>query len=490
MARLTLDNLVIAREIIASATPGPSPPIPLLHLARSRTAGSPTTPWPTSPSSSGVTPPRSRHRQLLRDVQAAAGRRYVINVCTDIACSLVGGDELLEHAEETLGGPRRRHHRRRRVHLEGVQCIAACTEAPCPGELPLLAQGHPRGLRPARRRPPQRSPQGPEIPPRGTRPASASPSPPTRAAGAIVPEASRPWLASAAAAATRGGGAASDAPQTPGRPRGAGTVREVPQGRHPPAGTSTTPTPRPLPATGGMATRPPPLRLARRPGGGRRGQGRHRCSVVVAPASPAGVKWGFCPPGVARYLVVNGDESEPGTYKDRIPCWSAIPTSSSRACSSPATPSAAPRRSSTSGRDGPRPGAHRRRPQRGLRRRLVGKNILGTDYSVDVVLHWGAGAYIVGEETAPHREPRGQPGMPPPQAAVLPGGPGPLPEPTIVNNVETLSNLPWIINNGAEAFSSFGTETSRAPACYCGVRATSTTPACSRSSSAPPRTAT
>ena len=72
--------------------------------------------------------------------------------------------------------------------------------------------------------------------------------------------------------------------------------------------------------------------------------------------------------------------------------------------------SASPRRSTTPTRPG-----------------YVGKNILGTDFSVDIVLHWGAGAYIVGEETGAHREPRGQPRHAPPQAAVLPGGEGPVP---------------------------------------------------------------
>ena len=57
----------------------------------------------------------------------------------------------------------------------------------------------------------------------------------------------------------------------------------------------------------------------------------------------------------------------------------------------------------------------------------VGKNILGTDFSVDIMLTWGAGAYIVGRGDRAHREPRGQPGHAPAQAAVLPGGQGPLP---------------------------------------------------------------
>ena len=177
---------------------------------------------------------------------------------------------------------------------------------------------------------------------------------------------------------------------------------------------------------------------------------------------PSGVKWGFCPPGVwPRYLVVNGDESEPGTYKDRIlmerdphqliegvllacyavGCAQAFLYVRGEMALAQERIAAALNEAYAAG--------------------YVGKNILGSDYSVDVVLHWGAGAYIVGEETALIESLEGNRGMPRLKPPYFPAAQGLYLKPTIVNNVETLSNLPWILNNGAEAFSSFGAETSR-----------------------------
>ncbi|MCX6509457.1 MAG: SLBB domain-containing protein, partial [Actinobacteria bacterium] len=91
----------------------------------------------------------------------------------------------------------------------------------------------------------------------------------------------------------------------------------------------------------------------------------------------------------------------------------------------------------------------------------VGKNILGSDFSVDVVLTWGAGAYIVGEETALIESLEGNRGMPRLNPPCFPAAKGLYMQPTIVNNVETLSNLPWIVTNGGEAFAALGAETSR-----------------------------
>ena len=103
------------------------------------------------------------------------------------------------------------------------------------------------------------------------------------------------------------------------------------------------------------------------------------------------------------------------------------------------------------GRDGPRPGAHRRRAQRGLRRRLRRPNILGHRLLVDIVLHWGAGAYIVGEETALIESLEGNRGMPRLKPPFFPAAKGLYLQPTIVNNVETLSNLPWIVSQRRRA---------------------------------------
>ena len=90
----------------------------------------------------------------------------------------------------------------------------------------------------------------------------------------------------------------------------------------------------------------------------------------------------------------------------------------------------------------------------------IGKNILGTKFSVDIVMHWGAGAYIVGEETALIESLEGKRGMPRLKPPYFPAAIGLYGKPTIVNNVETLSNLPWILNNGASAYKGFGSESS------------------------------
>jgi NADH-quinone oxidoreductase subunit F len=177
---------------------------------------------------------------------------------------------------------------------------------------------------------------------------------------------------------------------------------------------------------------------------------------------PAGVKWTLAPANVwPRYLVVNGDESEPGTYKDRI-LMERDPHQLIEgvllACYAIGAGQAflyvrgemalAQERIATALNEAYKAG-------------YIGRNILGTDYSLDVVLTWGAGAYIVGEETALIESLEGNRGMPRLKPPFFPAAKGLYMQPTIVNNVETLSNLPWIIANGGEAFAALGAENSR-----------------------------
>ena len=176
---------------------------------------------------------------------------------------------------------------------------------------------------------------------------------------------------------------------------------------------------------------------------------------------PAGVKWGFCPEGVwPRYLVVNGDESEPGTYKDRLlmerdphqlieGCLIACYALGLSQCFLyvRGEMALAQERIAIALNDAYAAG-------------YVGRNILGTDFSVDIVLHWGAGAYIVGEETALIESLEGNRGMPRLKPPYFPAAIGLYGMPTIVNNVETLANLPWILEHGAAAYRRHGSETS------------------------------
>ena len=174
---------------------------------------------------------------------------------------------------------------------------------------------------------------------------------------------------------------------------------------------------------------------------------------------PCGTKWGFLPKDVfPRYLVVNGDESEPGTYKDRLLMerdphqlieGMLIAAHAIRAKQAflycRGEMALAQERLAAALNEAYAAG-------------LIGKNIMGTDWSMDIVLHWGAGAYIVGEETALIESLEGNRGMPRLKPPFFPASKGLYMQPTVVNNVETLANLPWIISNGASAFTSIGDE--------------------------------
>ncbi len=174
---------------------------------------------------------------------------------------------------------------------------------------------------------------------------------------------------------------------------------------------------------------------------------------------PCGTKWSFLPKDVfPRYLVVNGDESEPGTYKDRI----LLERDPHQLIEGVLITSwAIQAKQAFIYIRGEMPHAHERMAQAlndAYAAGFIGKNICGTDFSIDVMLHWGAGAYIVGEETALIESLEGNRGMPRLKPPFFPASKGLYMQPTVVNNVETLSNLPWIINNGAKAFTAIGNE--------------------------------
>ena len=176
---------------------------------------------------------------------------------------------------------------------------------------------------------------------------------------------------------------------------------------------------------------------------------------------PAGLKWGLMPADkYPRYLVVNGDESEPGTYKDRL-LMERDPHQLIEGCLIAAY--AVGLAQVFLYIRGEMPLAHERvgtALNEAYAAGYVGKNILGTNFSVDIVLHWGAGAYVVGEETALIESLEGKRGEPRLKPPFFPAAIGLYGQPTIVNNVETLSNLPWLLVNGAQEFTKIGTETS------------------------------
>ncbi len=176
---------------------------------------------------------------------------------------------------------------------------------------------------------------------------------------------------------------------------------------------------------------------------------------------PTGLKWSFVPQndGKPHYLVVNADESEPGACKD-IPIMMANP----HALVEGVIISSFAIRANHAFIyiRGEVPEAIRRVANAIEQARaagLIGKNILGSGFDLEVVAHSGAGAYICGEETAlldSLEGFRGQPRLKPPFPAVA----GLYASPTVINNVETIANIPYIVDRGVEWFRQFGTEKS------------------------------
>jgi len=174
---------------------------------------------------------------------------------------------------------------------------------------------------------------------------------------------------------------------------------------------------------------------------------------------PAGVKWGFLPKDLSRprVLVINADEGEPGTFKDRLimsrgphllvegiaissfalrahACWIYVRGEFAREA-----------------------GILDEAIAEAYAAGFLGKNILGSGFDLEVTVHRGAGAYICGEETSTINSLEGKRGWPrlkPP----FPASVGAFGLPTIVNNVETIADIPWIVSHGGETFAGLGVE--------------------------------
>jgi NADH-quinone oxidoreductase subunit F len=185
-------------------------------------------------------------------------------------------------------------------------------------------------------------------------------------------------------------------------------------------------------------------------------------------AFPTGLKWEGAAKasGTSKYLVINCDESEPGTFKDRVlmegdPCRVlegallgayAIGAGEIYVYIRGEYPAAILRTYS----------AIQELHQAGY----LGQNILGSGFSVDFILRSGAGAYICGEETALFESLEGKRGFPrlkPP----FPTTHGLFGKPTVINNVETLANIPFIIDQGPEIFRQIGSQKSPGSKLFC-----------------------
>jgi NADH-quinone oxidoreductase subunit F len=175
---------------------------------------------------------------------------------------------------------------------------------------------------------------------------------------------------------------------------------------------------------------------------------------------PTGLKWSFVPQdGKPHYLVVNADESEPGACKD-IPLMMANPHALIEGMIITSYAIRAKHAFVYIRGEVPHPVRRVRQAVAEARAAgFLGRNILGSGFDLDIIVHAGAGAYICGEETAlldSLEGRRGQPRLKPPFPAVA----GLYAGPTVVNNVETIANIPYIVANGADWLRRFGTEKS------------------------------
>ena len=185
-------------------------------------------------------------------------------------------------------------------------------------------------------------------------------------------------------------------------------------------------------------------------------------------AFPTGRKWAAvaAQPAQPHFLVCNADESEPGTFKDRV-LLEGDPFATVEAMTIAAFATRASRgflyiRGEYPEAEGLVTNAIARAREAGL----LGANILGSGFDFDIELRRGAGAYICGEETALFESiegKRGEPRNKPPFPVEI----GLFGKPTVVNNVETLVNVPLIVLGGGGVFATIGTEGSTGPKLFC-----------------------
>ncbi|MBD3380665.1 MAG: NADH-quinone oxidoreductase subunit NuoF [candidate division Zixibacteria bacterium] len=183
---------------------------------------------------------------------------------------------------------------------------------------------------------------------------------------------------------------------------------------------------------------------------------------------PAGMKWSFVPKDSPKpkYLVCNGDESEPGTCKDRV-LMEHDPHLVVEGMAIASYAIGAGHAFIYIRGEFDYPASQMRKAiDQAYQKGFLGKNIQGSGYDLEMIVHTGGGAYICGEETALLNSLEGKPG----QTRIRPPFPaveGLYACPTVVNNVETLSNMSLIIKNGGEWYSKIGTEKSTGTRIFC-----------------------
>jgi len=171
---------------------------------------------------------------------------------------------------------------------------------------------------------------------------------------------------------------------------------------------------------------------------------------------PAGRKWSMRRPAETTYLVVNGDESEPATFKDHMLIERDPHQIIEGAVIAAYAVGAAAAFIFCRGEFALGYERLLQACDEAYGQGMLGSDILGSGFSLDLVIHPGAGAYICGDETGLLESLEGKRGFPRIKPPYFPAAAGLYGEPTIVNNVETVSSLPWIVLNGGAAFAALG----------------------------------
>ena len=176
---------------------------------------------------------------------------------------------------------------------------------------------------------------------------------------------------------------------------------------------------------------------------------------------PAGIKWSFLPKDGAKpvYLICNGDEGEPGTFKDRVILEENPHMLIEGMILASYAINAKHAYIYIRGEYGYSFSQVQQAVDEAYKAGYLGKKLAGTNYVCDITVHKGAGAYVVGDETGLMNSIEGKKGQTrnkPPFPAVQ----GLYECPTIINNVETLASIPWILTNGGNAYHAIGTDKS------------------------------
>ncbi len=446
MSHLHADIRQRAEELVALYPERRSALIPLCHLAQEQDG------WLRPEAISeigelcGVTAAEVRGTATFYDMlHTEPVGRYVVSLCTNIACLLGGALELLEHAQSTLGVRAGGTSIDGVFTLEEAECLADCDRTPCVQvNHRFMGAQTPESFDALARGPAGRASQRDGAAARNARARAAQRRPRGRPVGDRV----------GACHCGRGQGGTR---RRDGRGRGAEglmAITDAPKIITARLGYDDSYTLERYLATGGYSALRKALTMT-----------PEAVAAEVDAASllgrggagfPAGRKWSMLRKNPLTYLVINGDESEPATFKDHMliegdpheilegVLISAYALQVSQAFIYVRGEFALGlERMQQAVNDAYAHGA-------------AGKNIFDSGFSLDVVVHPGAGAYICGEETALLESLEGKRGFPRIKPPFFPAAIGLYGEPTVVNNVETMANIPWIINNGGAAFAALG----------------------------------